>query len=170
MGASAHAHPVVPSQRPADSPEVQHLVMLEWMLPTLVVVAAVAIGIAVLALNRASSNGSLRHDVSALQNDVGSLHAKLAAEQRAVVKAQSKLASLRRASAQAPTAGNVSRLQDNVDQVTIKMRMLQVCVPQLQQEVAGLKLRTSDTNGWLTNAFLERPASVSQACSRALGG
>ena len=170
MGASAHAHPVVPSQRPADHPEAKHLVVLEWLLPTLVVFVAVAIGIAVLALTRASSNGSLRHDVSALQSHVGSLDAKLAAEQRALVQAQSKLASLRRASAKAPTAGNVTRLQDNVDQLTIRMQMLQVCIPQLRQEVAGLKLRTSDTNGWLTNAFLERPASVSQACSRALGG
>ena len=50
------------------------------------------------------------------------------------------------------------------------MNMLHVCIPQLQQEIAGLKLQTSNTNGWLTNAFLNRPVSVSQACARALAG
>ena len=87
-----------------------------------------------------------------------------------MAKAQSRLVALRRASAQAPSAGNVNRLQDSVDQLAIRMHMFQVCIPQVQQELAGLTLQTSNTNGWLTNASLTRPASVSQACNRALAG
>ena len=50
------------------------------------------------------------------------------------------------------------------------MRMFQVCIPQLQQELAGLKMQTSNVNGWLTDAVLTKPATVSATCATALAG
>ncbi len=43
-----------------------------------------------------------------------------------------------------------------------QMQKFQVCVPELQQEINGLNVNTSNQNGWLTSAYLNNPTIVSQ--------
>ena len=138
------------------------------MVPVLAVLVAAAIGASVLALDRAASADAVRSDVTALRGEVADLTARLAADQRALARARANLASLRRASSKKATVGNVDRLELSVDRQGATVRMFQVCLPQLRQELDGLKLQTMGVNGWLTGASLLKPAAMSAACSHAL--
>lgn len=50
------------------------------------------------------------------------------------------------------------------------MSTLVVCIPQLQQEMNGMAVQTSNTNGYLTNAYLSNPTIISQNCTKTLAG
>lgn len=139
------------------------------MVPVLAVLVAAAIGASALALDRAAATDAVRGDVTSLRGEVSDLTARLAAEQRALARTRANLASLRRASTTKATVGNVDRLELSVARQGVTVHMFQVCLPQLRQELEGLKLQTMGVNGWLTGATLLRPAAMSAACSRALG-
>jgi hypothetical protein len=145
-------------------------VPLEWMLPILGLFVALAIGLGVVALKRPSADTALRGEVVALRSEVGSLQVRLAAARRTIARTQSGLATVRRTSSRAASAGNVNVLRSSVEQLNATLSMLRVCVPQLQREVASLSVQTRDTKGWLTGAQLDRPATITPVCSRALGG
>jgi hypothetical protein len=140
------------------------------MVPVLAVLVAGAIGASALALQRAATTNAVRGDVTALRGQVADLTARLAAEQRALVRTQHSLASLRRASNAKATVGNLDRLELSVSRQGAAIQMLRVCIPQLRREFEGLKMQTVGVNGWLTGASLLRPATMSAACSSALAG
>jgi len=164
-----YAHPAARRNRPARRYEHQRPPLpLEWLIPILALFVVAAIGIGVLALRSVPSTHALQHDVSALRSEVGTLQLRLAAERTAVAGMGAKLASVQKASSRAASAGTVNLLSDRVDQLSANVHMLQVCTAQLEQALAGLGLRTSNVNGWVTGAALTKPAVISQACWSAL--
>jgi hypothetical protein len=169
MGATAQAHRVIPSGRSDKryEREPRHL-PLEWLLPILALFVTIAIGIGVAALTSRPSTGPLRGDVATLHRDVVSLQHRLAVDHGALLRAQSKLAALQKTAAGVPTAGRVNSLGHRVDELNFTFDMLAVCLPQLQQEVAGMTIQTQDTSGWLTGAALVKPTVMSGACASAL--
>lgn len=143
---------------------------LEWLIPILVLFLLVAVAVAAFALSRGPSTAPLRSDISVLRADVGLLQSRVAAQQRAISSERSKVASLRKAAKRTPTPALVGRLENSVSSLTATLSMLRVCVPQLQQELAGLKVQTTNVTGWLTGASLIKPAALTPACAQALAG
>jgi septal ring factor EnvC (AmiA/AmiB activator) len=140
------------------------------LIPLLGMLAIAAIVVAVYALTHAPSTASLQAQVGQLQSQVaslrgelGSVKPKLAAVQRAEKAARARIASLSAAQGANASAADLGRLIATV-------RALQACIPQLQQQVVRLKLRTYNVNGWLTGAVLTNPASISPGCAHTLLG
>lgn len=61
--------------------------------------------------------------------------------------------------------GSVGAFEGLVTQFEGSVKSLAVCVPQLQQEVSGLKITTQSKGGWLTGASIESPAVVPSGCT-----
>lgn len=169
---------------------------LGWIFATLGVAVAAAIGIGIFALASAPSTnslhaqvtslhtqvlslktrmgslqaqlGTLRNDANlsraqerALRGEVSSLRSALASEQHT---SRSAIASLEKASAGAASINSLNGVKGSVHQ-------LQVCVPELQQELSGLKIQTTTRrNGALKSAVLINPTIISQDCVSTLTG
>lgn len=125
-------------------------------LPIIAVLALGGIGVGVYALTKDPSLSSLRGDVRTLRAD-------LASENR-------EIATLKTSTADAATAGNVSTLQNSVSSVQNTMRMYKVCIPELQQQINGMTVQTSNNGGYLTDAYLQNPTIVSSDCTKFLNG
>jgi len=113
----------------------------------LVAVVALVIGVVSFVANR-PNNSQIRH----LQNQLSAANQQIVAEEATIktIKASSQ-------------AGVVSSLQG-------QMQKLLVCIPELQQEINGLNINTSNTGGYLTSAFLQNPTITSSNCSKTLTG
>jgi regulator of replication initiation timing len=169
---------------------------LGWIFATLGIAVAAAIGIGIFALASAPSTNSLHAQVTtlrtqaaslearlgslqaqlgtlrneanasraqevALRGEVSSLRSALASEQHT---SRTAIASLEKASAGAASINALNGVKGSVHQV-------QVCVPELQQELSGLKIQTTKRrNGALKSAVLTNPTIVSQDCVSTLTG
>ena len=96
----------------------------------------------------------------ALRREVSSLQSALASEQHT---SRTAIASLEKASAGAASIHSLNRVRGSVHR-------LQVCVPELQQEILGLKIQTTRGNGSLRSAALSNPTIISQDCATTLSG
>jgi chromosome segregation ATPase len=163
------------------------------MLVVLGVAVAAAIGIGVFAVASAPATNSLHTQVTSLRSQTASLQAQLGslqaqlgtlrtesrAQQGALRREVSSLrsalaseqhtsrsatASLEKAAAGAASISSLNRVKGSVHQ-------LQTCVPELQQELSGLKIQTTTrTNGALTSAGLTNPTIISRSCTSTLTG
>ena len=109
---------------------------------------------------RTEANSS-RARQRALRGEVSSLRSALAREQHA---SRSATATLQKAAAGAASINSLNRVKGSVHQ-------LQICVPELQQEISGLKIQTTTRrNGALKSAALTNPTIISQDCTSTLTG
>lgn len=121
------------------------------LLALLLAVAGVAVGVVGIlkAQSTQSQDRKLRTSLTALGSR---LTGELSTAQAAIsnLKANSQ-------------AGAVSALQDQMTKLT-------VCIPELEQQIEGLNVNTSNQNGWLTSASLANPTIISSNCIKVLDG
>lgn len=103
---------------------------------------------------------------------LGFMSASSAHSQLASVRAQMRAQSHQLASLQASTAAAAS--SRNVASLSADVSKLDVCVPELQQEVTGLSVSTQWTGIYgtdaLTSAYLSNPTVISSTCQHTLNG
>jgi uncharacterized coiled-coil protein SlyX len=65
-------------------------------------------------------------------------------------------------------AGTVSDLDTRLANVEKKNTLLSNCLPELQNELSGVSVNTSNTNGWLTGAWITNGVQLSRVCAPVL--
>ena len=63
-----------------------------------------------------------------------------------------------------------AEITKKVDAAGKQVTRLNDCLPELQAELNGLSISTSDTSGYLTGAYLSNSQQVSRVCSSLLSG
>jgi hypothetical protein len=121
------------------------------LLVALVAVAAAALS---LAVNRPKSYA---HQLAALHSEDVSLSRELSA-------ANGQIAALKASS----QAGAVSALRGDMSGLQAQMSKLTLCIPEMQQEINGMTVQTSNTGGYLTTAYISDPTIVSSDCQSTL--
>ncbi len=166
MGATTIGRPPASPHTPRTTRE------LAWLVPVLVTLSIVALVFGLLAFINEPPASRLRGEVTALTHRVGALEAHVRAQAGALTaerhrrlaaerKTRSALATLQSASVVTASAADLNALHASVYQ-------LAQCLPQLQQQLAALRVQTTDVNGWLTGVTLARPGPP-PACARATG-
>jgi uncharacterized protein YoxC len=142
---------------------------------SLAVLALVGVVIAVLIMATEPTMSRLKNDVGALTRQLGSTHGQLTALQSAMARSAAHSAGLTR---------NVRRLDRHVSGLQRTVHGLQAsstitheetaglrdCVPQLQNELAGLTVRTRSAHGRVTDVGLSDAELISPACESVLLG
>jgi hypothetical protein len=142
---------------------------------SLAVLALVGVVIAVLIMATEPTMSRLEHDVGTLNRQLGATHGQLAALQTAMARSAAHSAGLTR---------NVRQLDRHVFGLQRTVHGLQAtsavtheetlglrdCVPQLQNELAGLTVRTRLAHGQVTGVGLSDAELVSPACETVLSG
>jgi polyhydroxyalkanoate synthesis regulator phasin len=166
VGATAIGRP------PGSLPTPRATRELAWLVTLLVMLSVVAFVLGLLAFVNEPPASRLRGELTALTHRVDALEAQLRGQTHALTlerrrrlaaerKAQSALATLRAASDVTASAADLNALHGSV------YRLAQ-CVSQLEQQLAAIRVQTTDTGGWLTGVTLTRPAPP-PACTRATG-
>ena len=157
MGATTIGRPPTSGKSTSASRE------LAWLVPVLVMLSLVALVVGLLALINEPPNARLRGQVNALTIRVGALEARVHAQQQALVverhgrvaaerAARSTLDALQATSYTSASAADLNLLHAHFNS-------LARCNAQLQQELAALRLQTTNVNGWLTGVTLTRPVT-----------
>ncbi len=146
------------------------------LLVALMALGALAIGVFGFATMRPQTS-DLRREVAALQLELRGSEQRLATVQTRLdrVATQRQLANFGgTVGALRSTTGalrrGVAQLQSSIDQLQSHTAMLLFCVPELQQEISGLGVRSTNINGWLRSATLSGAGSLSQSCAHGLLG
>jgi hypothetical protein len=105
--------------------------------------------------------GSLRRRVGALQTDDGLLGHRTAAIQRSVGSLHRRVLSL---------AGRVGSVNTTEGRLRTQSSILLTCVPQLQEELHGLKVQITKARGRPLMASLANPRTISKSCAKTLFG
>jgi septal ring factor EnvC (AmiA/AmiB activator) len=134
---------------------------------------AVAVGSSVVTGNAASGDAArLEAEFHALQSQLAGTgrtlaqtDRRLAATNRSLTAARGQLASYRTQLRTLQDAADTRSLWQAVSGVQGTVHKLARCVPQLEQRVARLGLRTTTVNGWLRGASLVSAAAVTNDCA-----
>jgi len=140
------------------------------LLPIVAVVALVGVGIGIFSIVSAPQTTTLRHAVTTLQIQLKSANAQIATDHGQIVTDHGQIAALQSSLVHTASQGNVAQLQGNVGRLQTQMGTLLICIPQLQQEIGGLNVNTSNTAGYLTSAFLSNSTIISSNCTKLLTG
>ena len=110
-----------------------------------------------------------------LQGDVRSLHRRVGSLQGTTRSLQYRVGTLQGAAGLlqhrvGTLGGNVAELQSSDGQLRAQSSRLLTCVPQLQQELHSLTVRSAKFRGWLKSASLANPTIVSKGCTKTLFG
>jgi hypothetical protein len=154
-------------QASSESDPPKHNRLKVWVpIVGIVALAALAVGVVGLMANRPKSDAPLRAEISHLQGELSGLNQRLASDEATIssIKASSQ------ASAVSTLQGQVSTLQGQLRSTQNQLQKFQVCVPELQQEINGMNVNTSNTGGFLTSAFIDNPTIISTTCSKTLNG
>jgi len=188
--------PITARQAATDGGAQGRGTRLVWIFAALGIAVAASIAIGIFALASAPSTNSLHAQVTSLRTQAASLEGRLGslqaqlgalrneanssrAQQRALRgevsslrsvlageqhTSRSAIASLQKASAGAASINSLNGVRGSLHQ-------LQVCVPELQQELSGLKVQTTTRrNGALKSAALTNPTLISADCVTTLTG
>ena len=122
-----------------------------------------------LSLADAASQGTrLRRAVGSLQHRVGGLPRAVGRVERRVGGLQGAVGSLQHRAA--AIQEHVGKAQSSIGQLRAQTSRLVMCLPQLQQELHGLNVQTTNTGGRLTSASLAKPTIVSRDCTKTIFG
>jgi hypothetical protein len=164
VGATAIGRPPASLETPRAPRE------LTWLVPLLVMLSVVALVLGLLAFINEPPASRLHGEVTALTHRVGALEAQARAQAHALM-----LEHRRRVGAERATRSALARLRAASD-ITASVADLNAlhggiyrlaqCVTQLEQQLAALRVQTTDINGWLIGVTLARPAPP-PACARA---
>lgn len=141
----------------------------------LAVLALVGCVAAILMLATQPTAARLEREIGELTRRLGAAHTQLVALQAVVGHARSQDAGLSRDTKRLD--GRLTGLQRTVHGLQSSTSLTQEqaiglrdCVPQLQQELAGLSVRTRSVNGHLTSVGLHDPAFLSPPCQALFSG
>lgn len=132
-----------------------------FLLPFVALLAFAGIGLGVVALMKDTPS------TTTVNRQVKVLHLQLANDERQLANDGLKLSTLQTSSA---NAGNVAKLQRSVASLKTKLGAYNICIPQLQQEIGALNVNTQNTNGYLTDAYLQNQTIISSNCQKLLYG
>ena len=132
-----------------------------FLLPFVAVLALAGIGLGVVAVMKDAPS------TTTVNRQVKVLHLQLANDERQLANDGLKLSTLQTSSA---NADNVAKLQGSVAALQTKLAAYNVCIPQLQQEIGALNVNTQNTNGYLTDAYLQNQTIISSNCQKILYG
>jgi len=113
------------------------------------------------ALQSSVAHAATQGNLTQLQGTVGSLQHGASLLRRNVGQLQGDVGQLQ---------GSVGQLQSSVSQLKNQTSRVLSCLPQLQQQVDGLNVKTTNVGGWLTSATLSNPTAVSKACAQTVFG
>jgi hypothetical protein len=141
----------------------------------LAVLALVGCVIAILLLATQPTAARLEREIGSLNSRLGAARSELVTLQAVVGRAASQGSSVRQDVSQ--LGGRVAGLQQTVHGLQASTSLTQEqgvgmrdCVPQLQQELFGLILKTRSVNGRVTSVGLSEPALLSPSCQTVLSG
>jgi hypothetical protein len=155
-----------PLRRPAPV-VVQHgaLTVLRVFAGLTLAIAMAALAVAALGLSRPVVAPGQVNEVSA---QLGLLRARVNQQQREIARQRTTIAGLKRSR----TPSQPSGLALAGDRLSSAVRTLSVCLPQLQAEVAGMRIRyyVNNVNARRDSFGIVRPATISSACAPTLLG
>lgn len=144
---------------------------LTWLVPVLVTLSLASFVIGLLAFINELPASRLHAEVTALTHRADALETQVRSQARALT-----LERRRRTAAERATQSALAKLQAtlrvsasvaDLNALHASLYRLAQCIPQLQRQLATLRLETTDVNGWLTGATLTRPG-LSSACTGGL--
>ena len=154
--------------RPVSSQAGSARAELNWLVPILVSVSVIAMVVGLLAFINETPTTHLQGDVNALTHRVGALEAQVRTEQRALVVERRRRSGTERVIREAlgalRAASNTTASAADLNLLHADLYRLGQCLPQLQRELASLRVQSTDVNGWLTGVTLLRP-SAPTACA-----
>lgn len=138
--------------------------VLKIITPIITVVAIAALAVAVVGLLRPQK--SYTGQFARLRAEVAAQTAHMASQSREI----SSLQSDSQAGAVADLRAKLTSSQSVVSQLQNTVAAFKICVPELEQQINDTSVQTSDTNGFLTGAYLQDPAIISTNCTKMLNG
>jgi hypothetical protein len=168
--------PLLPHRRRASEsrrrPPTDRRAVVASILAVLALVGCVA---AILILATQPTAARLEQEIGSLTHRLTAAQGQLAALQAVVGRTRSQGASLSRDTNH--LAGRLTGLQRAVHGLQSSASLAQEqaigmrdCVPQLQQELTGLIVRSRSVNGRLTSVGLQDPALLSPSCQALFSG
>jgi hypothetical protein len=136
-----------------------------WAVPAVAMLAAVSVGIGLVALNRIPSTATLHAQVSALEQQVGTLRGDLRTEARALGRLRAAQRGSGQAIASLQTKWTQTASTAQVNRVSAGVQQVQGCVAEVALAVSGLGLHTTQSRGRLTGAVLTARNGISSACA-----
>ena len=161
------------------------------LLSVVALIAVAGLGTGIYAIASQPQTSGLRHQVAALTGKLSSANTQLAALRSSVARApsmgnvtqlQKSVASLRKGAAglRSNVVGlgrhvgtlesGVAQLRSGVGHVQAQTSKLLNCLPQLEQQIARLNVKTTSLGGLLTGAALSTPTAITSACAQSVFG
>ena len=171
-----HGPPLPPGRRPDRVTRRRRQGDLHAVVASiLAVLALVGCVSAILMLAVAPTAARLDREIASLNSRLGTTRSQLVTLQTVVGRTTLQGSRLKRDVRR--LGGHVAGLQRTVHGLQTSTSLAQEeavglrdCVPQLQQELTGLFLKTHSVNGRVTSVGLSEPALVSPSCQAVLSG
>jgi hypothetical protein len=173
---SLHARPPRTDRRPSPVNRRRHRGDLHAVVASiLAILALVGTVVAILMLATQPTAARLEREIGSLNSRLGAARSQLVALNDVARHARSQSGRLKHAVSglQGRLAGlarTVHGLQGSMSLGQEQEDGLRACVPQLQQEVAGLTVKTSSVKGRVTRVGLSDPPLLSPTCQALLSG
>ena len=161
------------------------------LLSAVVLIALAGLGTGIYAIASQPQTSGLRDRVAALNAKLSSANTQLAALRSSVAQTASKgnitqlqksVGSLHRGAAKLGSQvvglggrvgklnSDVAQLRSSVSQVRAQTSKLLNCLPQLEQQITRLNIKTTSLGGLLTGATLSTPTAITSTCARTVFG